>query len=233
MLTLPDSPGFSSSSVTPAESSNSNEGLTEYSYAFIPTPKLRVTLPTRRDMTILPGQTAPSLTDHNKVVLGLKESVTIFSVLGWASSAGYSHLTNGSPNYGTDKGAFGERLGATALRNVSENIFSVSLFAPLLHEDPRYYKMGKDNSLLKRTLYAATRPLITRTDDGRSTANFSLLAGNLFGAALTDAYYPPTNRGASQTFRTFGTSVGGSAFGFVVTEFLDDALVLAHLKKAD
>jgi len=33
--------------------------------------------------------------------------------------------------------------------------------------------------------------------------------------------------------QTFGTSVGGSAFGFVVTEFLEETLVIAHLKKSD
>ncbi|WP_158942304.1 hypothetical protein [Granulicella sp. S190] len=232
LLSLPDAPGFSSSDAVTGESSSA-EGLADYEHGFIPAPKLHVKLPTRRDMTILPGQIAPQLDSHDKVVLGLKESVTVFSVIGWATSAGYSHLTNGSPNYGTDKAAFGERLGGTALRNVSESIFSVSLFAPLLHEDPRYYKMGNGNNFFKRVVYAATRPIITKTDSGNSTVNLSLLSGNLFGAALTNAYYPQPNRGFSQTMQTFGTSVGGSAIGFVVTEFLDDALVAAHLKKAD
>jgi len=184
-------------------------------------------------MIILPEEVAHPLTPHDKVLLGFKESATIFSILGWSTAAGYSHLVNGTPNYGTDKAAFGERLGATALRNVSENIFSVSLFAPLLHEDPRYYKLGAGHSFVKRVVYAATRPLITKTDTGGSRINVSLLAGNLLGSALTNAYYPERNRGFGQTMQTFGTSVGGSSFGFVVTEFLNDALAIAHLKKPD
>jgi hypothetical protein len=173
------------------------------------------------------------MSQRSKIVGGLKHSVTPLSAVGWIASAGWTQLTNGSPNYGTDKGAFGQRLGAAALRNISEGIFSNCLFAPLFHEDPRYHIMGRGNNVLKRTIYAATRAVITRTDDGRTTPNFALLAGNAAGAALTETYYPAKNTTASEVTRTFGTSLGGSAIGFVVTEFLGDALEYAHLKKKD
>jgi len=229
-LSLPDAPGFSTSDTSVGESSSSDE-LVGVAYPL--SLNEDISLPTRRDMTILPGETSHPLTSHEKVTLGFRESISIFSILGWSTSAGYSHLVNSSPNYGTDKAAFGERLGATALRNVSENIFSVSLFAPLMHEDPRYFELGPGHNVVKRVVYAASRSLITKTDSGHSSVNFSLLAGNMLGSALTNAYYPERNRGFGQTMQTFGTSIGGSAFGFVVTEFLNDALVAAHLKKAD
>jgi hypothetical protein len=230
MLSLPDAPGFSTNAASVDESSSSSELA---GFAYSPSTNYDISLPTRRDMTILPGETSHPLTPHGKVVLGLRESVSIFSILGWSSSAGYSHLVDGIPNYGTDKAAFGERLGATALRNVSESIFSVSLFAPLLHEDPRYFELGPDHNVAKRVVYAASRSLITKTDSGHASVNFSLFAGNLLGSALTNAYYPERNRGFGQTMQTFGTSIGGSAFGFVVTEFLNETLVAAHLKKSD
>ncbi|NYF92124.1 hypothetical protein RBB79_20795 [Tunturiibacter empetritectus] len=230
MLTLPNAPEFSSNGTSVDESSSSNELA---GFVNPMSTNYDISLPTRRDMTILPGETSHPLSSHGKVVLGFKESMSIFSILGWSTSAGYSHLVDGSPNYGTDKAAFGERLGATALRNVSESIFSVSLFAPLLHEDPRYFELGPEHNVAKRVVYAASRSLITRTDGGHSSVNFSLLAGNLLGSALTNAYYPERNRGFGQTMETFGTSVGGSAFGYVVTEFLNQALVAAHLKKPE
>jgi hypothetical protein len=187
-------------------------------------------LATRSDITVYPGQTAPPLSAHEKEVMGLKQSFTLFSLIGWTASAAYTHLIDGIPNYGTDSGAFGERLGAAALRNTSQNIFGNAVFAPLFHEDPRYYKMGKGNKVYKRIAYAASRAIITRADDGHATPNYSLIAGRVFGAALSNAYYPDTNRGFSQTAQTFGTSMGGAAIGFVVTEFLDEALEIAHLK---
>lgn len=165
--------------------------------------------------------------------MGAKNSVTPFSAVGWLASAGWSHLTDGPPNYGTDKGAFGQRLGAAAVRNISEDIFSTSIMANVLHEDPRYYKLGRSHSITKRVVYAATRAIITRTDNGHATPNFALISGNLAGAALTNAYYPPLNHGVKQTMIIFGGSMGGSALGFGVSEFLGDALQLMHLKKSE
>ena len=184
-------------------------------------------------MTVAPNEIAEPMSVDTKVVAGLKNSVSLFSLTGWVASAGWAHLTNGSPNYGTDRGAFGQRLGAAAVRNISEGIFTDSLFAPVFHEDPRYYIMGRGHNVFKRAVYAATRAVITRTDSGRTTPNFALLAGNASGAALTVTYYPAKNTTFSEVAQTFGGSVGGSAIGFVVTEFIGDAMEFVHLKKRD
>lgn len=236
-LALPDAPGCSPGEASVSESSSSSSSSTQDTTGTTPedpatqkTLSERLHFPTRQDMTIEPGHIAPPLSARGKVVLTLKESFTLFSTLGWAASAGYTQLTNGSPNYGTDSGAFGERLGTTALTNTSEDILSNALFAPLFHEDPRYYKLGRKHSIGKRAVYAATRTLVSKTDSGRTTPNFSLLAGNLAGSALTNAYYPPLNHGVVETAKTFGTSIGGSAIGFTLTEFLDDLLGAAHLR---
>jgi hypothetical protein len=184
-------------------------------------------------MTIAPNEIAKPMPVRDKVVGGLADAVSLFAATGWVASAGWSHLTNSSPNYGTDKGAFGQRLGATAIRNVSQDISKDCLFAPVFHQDPRYYIMGRGNNILKRGVYAATRAFVGRTDSGHPTPNFALLAGNAAGAALTVTYYPAKNTTFSEVAGTFGRSVGGSALGFVVTEFLGDALQYAHLRKKD
>jgi hypothetical protein len=233
-LTLPDSPGFlaareSSSSTSEISDAPDHQGqsLTTGSAP------LHRRLFSHRDITVEPDQTVSPLSAHAKMVIGLEQSFTLFSVVGWTASAGYSQLVNGSPNYGTDSGAFGQRLGATAIRNTSQNIFSNAVFAPMFHQDFRYYKMGSGHNFVKRAAYAATRALITRSDDGQPRPNYSLLSGNLAGAALTNAYYPKMNQGFTETAKTFGTSVGGSAVGFVVSEFLYDALDFAHLQKLE
>jgi hypothetical protein len=234
-LFLPDAPGFTSSSSATVDSSSATGDLTEPWDAdeTVAATRSHLRIASLREITIQPGQTAPLLSTHAKVVLGLRESFTLFSVVGWTASAGFSQLTNGSPNYGTDSGAFGQRLGATSLRLISQNVIGNAFFAPVFHEDPRYYKMGPGHNIAERTLYAATRALITRSDDGRSQPNYSLLSGHLAGAALTNTYYPSINRGFGETAKTFGNSIGGSAVGFVATEFLDDALRFAHLQKLE
>jgi hypothetical protein len=100
--------------------------------------------------------------------------------------------------------------------------------ATAFHEDPRFYRMGPGRTFATRLAYAVTRPLITRTDGGRDTANLALLSGTLAAAGLTNAYYPAENRGARQTFLTFGSSVGGTAFGDIVREFYGDFANIFH-----
>lgn len=222
-LDLPDSPGAARSSEGRAFSSSFAQPSTAASSA--PPPASRLS------KIIQPGQQAPSLTARDKLELSAKSAVAPMSIASWFVSAGWSQLTNGAPNYGTDKGAFGERLGAAAIRDPSEEILSTGVMAAALHEDPRYYKLGRGHGIGRRIVYAATRVLVTRTDHGRATPNLALLGGNLTGSILTNAYYPSVNHGVSQTLMIFGNSLGGSAIGFGIDEFLDDALVLAHLKK--
>ncbi len=214
-LDIPDSPGFlfsrSSSSADPDSAS------------FDPAPKPVFKHAPHLHTIVWPGQIAGPMTVHNKVAAGLKNSVSLFSAAGWFVAAGWEQLTDGSPNYGTDSGAFGQRLGAAAIRGTSN--------APIFHEDPRYYVMGSGHPFLKRLVYAGTRPIITRTDSGHSTPNFALFAGNAAGSALTVTYYPAQNTTFSEVAKTFGGSLGGSALSFVANEFIVDALVDLHLMK--
>ena len=180
-----------------------------------------------------PGQHVERLSPSDKVKLGLGAAFSPFSAFGWVSAATYSQALDSSPNYGQGWAPYGQRLGAAAARGTSEGIFSDSVFAPLFHEDPRYYRLGPGKPLVHRALYAVTRTVITRTDDRRTTPNFALLAGNAAGAILTNAYYPSINRNATTTVETFAGSVGGSALGFFVREFLSDTLAATHLRHTD
>jgi hypothetical protein len=185
-------------------------------------PSIREASPTEK--YIEPGQLAPTLTASNKVLLGIRDAFSPFAAYGWFASAGYEQLLNGSPNYGTDRGAFGQRLGAAAVRDASEGLLTNSVMSPLLHEDPRYYRLGPGRNVFIRLLYAGTRPILTRTDSGNTSPNFALLSGTMGGAALTNLYYPQLNRGVPQTLQTFGGSLGGAAIGDVVCEFYDDIM---------
>jgi hypothetical protein len=231
-LELPDSPGYlASSSVDSAESPADPFDPQTTPPPSPQPPNARTKHSAHLGMTIAPNEIAEPMPVGDKIVGGIKDSVSLFSATGWILSAGYSHATNGSPNYGTDKGAFGQRLGAAAVRDISEDIFADCIFAPVFHEDPRYYIMGRGNNFFKRVAYAATRAIVTRTDGGHTTPNFALLAGNAAGSALTVTYYPALNTSFTEVAKTFGGSVGGNAIGFIATEFIADALQYLHLKK--
>jgi hypothetical protein len=167
---------------------------------------------------IFPGVSAqPRAGD--KVAIGLKDSYRLTNFGGMFAAAGYEQLRNHRPNYGTDRGAFGERLGAAAIRDTAQGVLTDAVYAPLLHEDPRYYVEGPQYGFLHRAWYALTRPLITRTDSGHKTINGALLLGYASASAISDAYYPQVNRNARDTAEGFAGSLGGSALGFTLSEF--------------
>jgi hypothetical protein len=177
------------------------------------------------------GWTAQPITSHQKFLLGLRELASPIGIAGMVGAAGFSHITNGQPNYGTDSGAFEQRLGAVLLRDTTEAVFSDAVFAPIMHEDPRYYVQGPQHNLFYRVAYAVSRPIITRTDSGNSTVNGSLLVGYAASSVLTNAYYPQSNRNFHDTAATFGGSIGGAAVGFFISEFRDEVLHAIHLEK--
>jgi hypothetical protein len=160
--------------------------------------------------------------------MGFKGALSPFAAVGWLSAAGYEQVTNTTPNYGTDRGAYGQRLGASAIRATSENLLADSVLAPAFHEDPRYYRLGSGHKFLTRVVYSASRALITRSDSGRTVPNFSQIGANLAGAVLTNAYYPQSNRNAMTTMETFGGSLGGTALGDGIAEFFGGILFDRH-----
>jgi hypothetical protein len=174
------------------------------------------------------GYVAQPLTSREKLNVALRDLYRPQSLAGYVIAGGYSHLVNGQPNYGTNSAAFGQRVGAAFARDTSQAIFADALFAPLFHEDPRYYVQGPSYSL---ALYAISRPLLTRNDNGRSTVNGSLLLGYGSAAILTSAYYPQSNRNGTDIARTYGSSLGGAAMGFVFEEFSNDIMQLIHHRK--
>lgn len=179
---------------------------------------------------IPPGWQAQPLDAAGKVRVGWSDLYSLMNFGAMFASAGYEHVLNSEPNYGTDKGAFGERLGAAALRETSQGIFTNMVFAPLFRQDPRYYAEGPKYKFMHRTLYAITRPLVTRKDDGGQTVNASLLVGYAASAALTPTYYPSSNRNFHDVASVYGGSIGGAALGSFIDEFGSDVFIALHLE---
>jgi hypothetical protein len=106
-----------------------------------------------------------------------------------------------------------------------------------LHEDPRYYTLGsgsrgseslesgsanKHNGIVKRAGYAFSRILVTRTDSGASTFNFSEVVGAGTSAGISNLYYPGSNRGWTKTGQRWVLNVGIDATTYVFKEFWPD-----------
>jgi hypothetical protein len=189
------------------------------------------TLASKYTFYIPDDQKSIPLTNTDKWRLVGVESVDGFTFTTAILAAGFEQVINGNPKYGTDSGAFGERLGAAYIRQTSQAVFTEGIGDTLMNDDPRYYVMGRQHRFGKRVLYAASRVIITRSDAGKQRFNTPELLGYLGAAALTQAYYPPSSRGVNAVFGGYGLSLGAAALGFEFHEFLGDALRATHLKR--
>lgn len=175
-------------------------------------------------------RTALPLSSGDKFALAFAGQVSPTGLGSVFLSAGWGQLRGGAPHYGSDRGAFGERLGAAEIKQASDGFFSYGLYASLFHDDPRYYVQGRKMKFSKRVIYAASRVVVTRKDDGSSGVNYARIAGIASSTALTNAYYPEQDRTAGRNLSSFGTSLATSAGVNELNEFLSDAIHLVFHK---
>ena len=123
-------------------------------------------------------------TDQSTVPLSAKEKLELS---GWEQvqpyafatqfmGAGWEQLINSNPQYGTDSGAFGERLGAAALLQNSRAILSDGIMAAMFRQDPRYYRQGH-RPVKQRIYHAIERVFVIRSDDRKLPAELFAAAG--------------------------------------------------------
>jgi hypothetical protein len=116
---------------------------------------------------------------------------------------------------------------ATLADTESRRFIQGFLFSSLLHQDPRYFPSGQKR-LFIRGVYAVSRVLITRADDGDSTMNSSELLGTLVTSSLQNAYYPRADRGFGNTLNRFSGALTSDALTDLTHEFAPDMKRLFH-----
>jgi hypothetical protein len=147
-----------------------------------------------------------------------------------ALRAGIEQATDSKHDYGQGAQGYAKRYGADFADGMSNAIFVTGVFPSLLHQDPRYFRMGR-GSFLQRTGYATSRVLITRQDSGRSFFNFSEVLGNAASSGLSTAYYPDDERTAGDFAVRAGIEFGFDAGFDVLKEFYPDIMRKIFKKK--
>lgn len=64
--------------------------------------------------------------------------------------------------------------------------------------------------------------MVTKTDSGSLSFNWSEVAGNALEAGLSNAYYPPRERGFTQTARDWGQQMESAVLNNIAEEFWPD-----------
>jgi hypothetical protein len=168
-----------------------------------------------------PGEKVPPLYTRDKMVFWLHEEIGPLSLFPAFTSSGWEQLMGTDPKYGSDSGAFGQRLGAAVVREASMRLFSDSLLPAITHEDPRYYRKAY-GPIKERGIYAAERVFVSQRDDGSHGFNYSDTLGRAAASVLTLAYYPQPSANATVVARTWGVSLAGLAGVNLFQEFWPD-----------
>ncbi len=136
-------------------------------------------------------------------------------------TAGIEQGTNEKAGYGQGAMGYAKRYGADFTDGFTNELFVTGVFPTLMHEDPRYYRLGR-GSALKRTAYALSRILITHGDSGAARFNSSEFLGNITSGALSMTYYPQSERSVSGVFTRMSVEIGYDSLFNVLKEFYPD-----------
>jgi len=164
----------------------------------------------------------PPLTPRQKLLFFEEETRDPFNIMAAALSAGLSQWDNQTPKYGEGGIAYAKRFGAALGDFTSQNLFSDTVLACLLRQDPRYFRKGPQAGFAGRVLYSVSRIAVARQDSGRAAFNASGIFGMALGIGMSNLYYPSASRTGSVMGTRVGTSLAGWALGNVMTEFWPD-----------
>jgi len=158
------------------------------------------------------------LTAKMKFQLALKISTDPVTAAGVALVSAGRQAAN-SPKYGQGWAAYGERFGATAADGFSDIMIGGAILPSLLHQDPRYFYQGAGTAG-SRIRHAMFSPFVARGDNGTWMPNYSSVGGDLASSALSNVYYPRSNRGIGLVFGNFAIGTVERVGASLAQEFI-------------
>ena len=159
------------------------------------------------------------LTTKLKFRLALKTSFDPVTIFGVGVLAAINQAAVDTPHYQENWAGYGQRYGSAAANGLADIMIGGAILPSLLHQDPRYFYQGTGTKK-SRTFHALASPFVCRGDNGRLQPNYSTIGGDVATAALSNAYYPASDRGAKQTFDTVLINTAERMFTALAQEFI-------------
>jgi hypothetical protein len=163
----------------------------------------------------------PPLSFKGELWLATQDSFDYSSFIFVGALAGISMAGKSEPTFGQGAEGYGKYYWHVFVDSTVENYFTEAIVPAATKEDPRYYTMGK-GGFFKRTGYAMSRLLITKTNSGGSTFNLSEVVGAGAAAGIGNWYYPAEHNPWVKTYQRWGTEVGLDGIFNVFKEFWPD-----------
>ncbi|MGB7191570.1 MAG: carboxypeptidase-like regulatory domain-containing protein [Acidobacteriaceae bacterium] len=158
------------------------------------------------------------LTARLKFSLALRANIDPVNILATGAFAGFNQAGD-TPDYPQGAVGYAQRFGAAYADGLTNIMVGGAILPSLLHQDPRYFYKGT-GSVKSRILNAVAFSILCKGDNGRWQPNYSSIGGDLASGALSNIYYPPSNRGASLVFVNALLGMGGRAADDLAQEFV-------------
>jgi hypothetical protein len=183
---------------------------------------------TKRILGIVPNFRAvsadtklPPETVKEKFVSCTEDSFDYSAIFIPAAIAGYDMAKRETPEFHQGAAGYARYFWHSAVDQTSENYMVEFVVPAFTHEDPRYYTLGH-GGFVKRSGYALSRAVITRSDSGAEVFNFSEVLGSGAASGISNLYYPSASRSLGNTGSQWGLDVAIDAASFWVKEFWPD-----------
>jgi hypothetical protein len=185
---------------------------------------------TKRIMGMLPnfrsvsaGTIVPKETPRGKFITATLDNFDYTSLFFAGVIAANSFVTKATPEFHQGAAGYARYYWHTVADQAVENYFVELIVPAITHEDSRYYAMGKQGgSVWKRAGYSLSRVLVTRTDAGKPTFNYSEGVGSAAAVSVSNFYYPTKEQTVGNGLRNWGLDITYDSVTFLFHEFWPD-----------
>jgi hypothetical protein len=171
--------------------------------------------------TVAAANSVRPLTTRRKWQLFVKNETDPFT-FGWvAFGAGIGQANHDLAGYGQGAAGYSKRFAAGLADEMASGFFGTFLFPSVLHQDPRYYRLGA-GPFKRRLGHALIRTVLAHKDSGGRTFNWSGTFASVATSTLSNAYYPAGDRGLGATFSRVAWGIPFNMIDGLFNEFGPD-----------
>lgn len=134
--------------------------------------------------------------------------------------AGVQQARGDYSGFGDGVVGYAKRYAAAYAAGMTSGMMTRVVLPTVFRQDPRYFYKGT-GSTRSRIVYALSRSVTRKGDNGRWQPNYSGILGSLAAGAISNFYYPEEDRrGVRLTLQNTALGVAGGAIGHVMQEFV-------------
>lgn len=166
------------------------------------------------------GPDSAPLPAKQKFYLAWRSVIDPVTILGVGFLAGTDQAADRFGGYGQGAAGYGRRYGAEYGDVFFGTFIGSAILPSILHQDPRYFYQGY-GSTAARLRHALLNSVVARNDRTKKwEPNYSGILGSFAAGAVSDFYYPASDRSTSLFFENSLIRLGEGSVAGVIQEFV-------------